>query len=326
VASVSILIRAEDEPVATRLDYLQAAVRDSIAPFDLQVDAGPDFSHQVLTGTIGELQVTSVSGPSLEAARSRRLIRESDQELFKIDVQARGQSVVLQDGREAVLRPGDFTLVDLSDPSKLASSHDHEVIAVMFAPGLLPLSMDELTRLTALRFAGDNGVGGMVSSLGGHLRHHLDDYDSAARLGLAAALTDLLGVALAGRLDRHSTVPRDSRRRALLLRVRAFIDRRLDDPRLSPGEIAAAHFISVRQLHKLFEAEETTVAGWIRTRRLERFRHDLVDPAFQALSVGAIATRSGFIDAPHFTRAFRAAYGVPPAEYRRRHLAAVADR
>jgi hypothetical protein len=111
---VSILIRAEDEPVATRLEYLQAAVRDSIAPFELRVDAGPDFSHQVLNGRVGELQVTSVSGPSLEAAPSRKLIRQSDQELFKIDVQARGPSGVaaalgryeqLRTPRTALMRP-----------------------------------------------------------------------------------------------------------------------------------------------------------------------------------------------------------------------------
>jgi AraC-like DNA-binding protein len=38
--------------------------------------------------------------------------------------------------------------------------------------------------------------------------------------------------------------------------------------------------------------------------------------------VGAIAARWGLIDAAHFSRLFRAAYGLPPGEYR---LAAMAD-
>jgi AraC-like DNA-binding protein len=131
-------------------------------------------------------------------------------------------------------------------------------------------------------------------------------------------------VGLAAPLDRGSLVPRDTQRRALLLRIRGFIDQRLGDPELSPGGIAAAHHISIRYLHKLFEAEGTTVAGWIRSLRLERCRRDVLNPALQARPVHAIAARWGIIDAQRFSRAFRATFGLPPAEYRRLHLGAAA--
>jgi AraC-like DNA-binding protein len=58
------------------------------------------------------------------------------------------------------------------------------------------------------------------------------------------------------------------------------------------------------------------VAGWIRERRLERCRRALLDPALRHWSVSAIAAHWGFVDAAHFSRVFRAAYGLPPAEYR----------
>ena len=60
-----------------------------------------------------------------------------------------------------------------------------------------------------------------------------------------------------------------------------------------------------------------TVAGWIRSRRLERCRRDLADPSLAARPVAAIAARWGFSSAADFSRAFRTAHGVPPAEYRR---------
>jgi AraC-like DNA-binding protein len=81
--------------------------------------------------------------------------------------------------------------------------------------------------------------------------------------------------------------------------------------------IADAHFISLRYLHKLFEAEQTSVAEWIRRRRLERCRRDLLDPALRATPVGTIAARWGLHNPAHFSRLFRASYGVPPAEFRR---------
>jgi AraC-like DNA-binding protein len=51
--------------------------------------------------------------------------------------------------------------------------------------------------------------------------------------------------------------------------------------------------VSVRQLYKLFETQECTVAEWIRHRRMERCRRDLSDPALLHRPVGAIAAQWG---------------------------------
>ncbi len=67
----------------------------------------------------------------------------------------------------------------------------------------------------------------------------------------------------------------------------------------------------------LAEAQGTTVAAWIRHRRLERCRKDLADPAFSTAPVSAVAVRWGLPDSAHFSRLFRRTYGLPPAEYRR---------
>jgi AraC-like DNA-binding protein len=109
----------------------------------------------------------------------------------------------------------------------------------------------------------------------------------------------------------------DMRRGALVRRIRAFIDSHLGDPELTPAAVAAAHHISLRYLHKLFEPERHGVAGLIRQRRLERCRHDLLDPAQVDRPVAGIAARWGFSSAAHFSRVFREAYGLPPAAFRR---------
>ncbi|MGH9212859.1 MAG: helix-turn-helix domain-containing protein [Acidimicrobiales bacterium] len=318
---MSIVIRAEDEPVATRLDYVRHAVGDTIVPFDLRVDAEPDFSSQVVADAAGTLQMATVTGPPMEAARTPLLIRRSDPELFKIDVQTRGHSVFEQDGREAVLRPGDVTFVNLSRPCHLTTTGypEQEIVAVKFPRTLLPIPERELTRLTAVRIGGSNGLGPLVASLVVHMRDHADDYTSSDRARLATALTDLIAVGLAGPLDRRSLIPWDSHRRVLLMRIRAFIDHRLGDPALSPAVVAAGNHISVRYLHKLFETEGTSVARWIRARRLELCCRDLLDPTLQTVPVRAIGARWGLVDAQHFSRVFRAVYGLPPAEYREAH-------
>jgi AraC-like DNA-binding protein len=105
------------------------------------------------------------------------------------------------------------------------------------------------------------------------------------------------------------------------MRIRAFIEQHLADPELTPAAVAAAHHISLSYLHRLFQREEVTVAAWIRRQRLERACQDLADPALRSTPVYAIGRRWGFPRAADFTRAFRAAYGVPPSDYRGARIA-----
>jgi AraC-like DNA-binding protein len=314
---MSVLIRVDDEPPQSRLDYFRHVVADTIVPFGVRINAERDLRAQIHAGRVGNVHVTKVSAPAMEAVRTRTLIGASDPEVCKIDVQVRGHTVFAQGGREAALGPGDFTLLDLSRPCHLGDRDDeHEVVAVRFPRTTLPLRHNELERVTAVPISGRSGLGASISALARHMAHNLEEHGPSEGERLAAALVDLLIVALAQQVDRVATIAPLTRRRALLASVQTFIDRRLSDPQLSPSMIAAAHYISVRYLHRLFESQHATVAGWIRQRRLERCRRDLVDPTLADLPVGAIAARWGLTDASHFSRMFRDAYGLPPAAYR----------
>jgi AraC-like DNA-binding protein len=315
---MSQLLRAEDAPVRSRADYWHHVIEQTLGGLDVRVPSGSGFRDTLLIGSAGAIRVAELSSPAPgRASRTPRHIRRSDLDICKIDVLSSGRGVVEQDGRQAPLRPGDFTFVDLSRPARWSMS-SMRVVAVVFPRSLLPLSPDEVRRLTATRFPGDQGTAALVSSLARELVRHLDDWAAADGVRLGTAVVDLLTVALAARLDRAERMPPDTRQRALLRRVQAFIEARLDDPDLSPGMVATAHHISPRYLYKLFETEQASVAGWIRCRRLERCRRDLLDPALADRSVSAIAARWGLVNAAHFSRAFRAAYGAAPVEYRAR--------
>jgi AraC-like DNA-binding protein len=312
---MSVLVRAADAPARSRVEYWQHVVGDTLGVLDVRAD-GVDAGDRLLLGSVGAVRVGELTtGRPGGAIRNLRHIRRSNLDVCKIDVLVSGRGVVQQDGREADLRPGDFTLVDLARPVRWAMS-PMRVVAVVFPRALLPLRQDDAARLTAVRIPGEEGVGALVSSLARQLVGHLDDHGGTDATRLGTAALDLLTVALADRLQRPRQAPPDSQRRVLLQRVHAFVEQRLDDRRLSPGTIAAAHHVSVRYLYKLFEAQPTGVAGHIRRRRLERCRRDLLDPALRARPVSAIAARWGLPNAAHFSRAFRAAYGMPPVEYR----------
>src|SRR5262249_10269331 len=116
---------------------------------------------------------------------------------------------------------------------------------------------------------------------------------------------------------RADDAPRMRTRAEILLSVQSFIELNLGDPELDPERIARATFISTWYLHKLFEAEGTSVCRWIRETRLERCRRDLIDPALGDETILAIASRWGLPGPEHFSRLFRSAYGCSPSELRR---------
>jgi AraC-like DNA-binding protein len=148
------------------------------------------------------------------------------------------------------------------------------------------------------------------------LARNVDHYSPAEAARLSTAALEVLATRLAHELDASDWQTQEARRHAMLTTVQAFIQRRLGDPELTPAAIAAAHHLSLRSLHQLFHDEGLTVAGWIRQRRLDRCRRDLTDPALAARPVAAIAARWGFGSASDFSRAFRAAHGMRPSEYR----------
>jgi AraC-like DNA-binding protein len=314
---VSVVFHADAEPLTSRADYWHHVLEHTFGPAELRVCGRLGSGDRLRVGDAGAVRVfeLSISGRN-EAERARTHIRRLDRELYKIAVHTRGRGVAEQDGRQTVLTPGDLIFADLSRPCRWDYS-SARFVSVAFPRALLPLPEDHLTRLTGVRIPGDRGLGALVSSLARQLPERLDDCNAADRARLGTAVLDLVAAALATRLDRAQDVPPDSRRRALLLRVLAFIEQRLGDPGLSPAAIAGAHHISVSYLYKLFETDQTTPAEWVKRRRLERCRRDLLDPFLRHTPVSAIAARWGFTSPAHFSRAFRAAHGLPPAEFRR---------
>jgi AraC-like DNA-binding protein len=105
---------------------------------------------------------------------------------------------------------------------------------------------------------------------------------------------------------------------ALRARVHDFVRANLADPDLTHASVAAAHHVSARTLHRLFETEPHTVAEIIRLLRLEAIRRDLLNPnVSRRAPVKVVASRWGYADLSHLTRSFRAQYGITPGALRR---------
>ena len=322
--------RTLDLPPGQRFEYWKHVLSDTFVPLEVSSPSGDaDFLGRIRACDLGSLRLIEVHAEPHTARRTARLTKVAPAGCYKIALQLRGSSVLIQDGREATLTPGDYTFYDTDRPYTLAFSDPHRMLVLVFPRDMLGLPQHQLAALTATRFPGP--AGGMASLIGpflGQVADLLDEVEDrgvGVGLRLAGNVVDLLGTVLAERLDRVPAEP-DTAHRALMLQITAFIEEHLGEADLAPTQIAAVHHISLRQLHKLFHASGTTVAGWIRQRRLEHCGHDLRDPRCATRPVAAVGARWGYPDPAHFSRLFKATYGMGPRDYRASHAPAGADR
>lgn len=313
---MTVLIRTSDVPPKHRHDAWRSIVCDTLGPLDLRIDPDAPLRGEIEIGQLGSVGVGRVRTSTPHSVhRTAGLIHRDNPELYRVVLALSGSARLAQDGRAAQLNRGEFAIYDFTRPYELAYDSAVQLAVFSFPRDLLTLPVDSVAALTALPIGAESGTGALAVPL---LRRVATDHDtyapgSAARL--STVVMDLVSTAVAERLEQTRLLPADSRQRTLLRRVHAFIEQRLGEIDLDPATVAAAHHISVRYLHRLFEAEQTTVAAWIRQRRLERCRAELAKGGDEPVS--AIAARWGLADSAHFSRLFRRAYGIPPAEYRR---------
>jgi AraC-like DNA-binding protein len=312
---MSSLLRTTDLPAHERGEFWRSAISESFVPLDLTLARDDAFRGQIRSRPLGAMLVSDVTADAHRAERTRRLITRSETDFYKLSMPLRGYCLVMQDGREAPLTPGDLAVYDTSRPYTIAFDDTCQMLVLMFPQRFLRLRPDEMHQVTASRVSGRQGMGALVSPLLANLVTRMDEIGEDQSLRLADNVVDLLATLFSERLGKSGT-PLVGSTQTLLLRIKAFIETHLDDSDLTPDVVAAATHISTGYLHKLFRMEGSTVSRFIRERRLEHCRRDLVDPEQWTLPVSTVGAHWGFVDAAHFSRLFKATYGLSPREYR----------
>ncbi|MBP2054309.1 AraC-like DNA-binding protein [Streptomyces griseochromogenes] len=274
----------------------------------------------MLTLPAGVASVSFFACPSLYSRRTPQLIRRSDPEVVQVAICLRQTIGVSQRRQEAVIQAGELFVYDTSQPYQAWMSGNGDIarMGVVHIPrNALPLPAAGMQRILARPLSGSRGIGAVLTSFLASLASQGATLNASDLARLGGVTVDLVTTYLAHHIDALQTVPGESRQRALLMTIYTFIEAHLHDPDLAPNTIAAAHHISLRQLHRLFQQEDTTVAALIRSRRLDHCRRDLENPTLQHLPIYAIGARWGFADAAGFSRSFRDTYAVTLGEYRR---------
>ncbi|MET9494287.1 helix-turn-helix domain-containing protein [Streptomyces sp. NPDC006552] len=298
------------------LDHWRAALDRVQLPAAVTRSGNGPFTGRLTATQVGFLRVCAVEADAHRAGRTASHIARSADPFVVVGVQLSGRTTLTQDGRRADVGPGDLFVHDTARPCFWEHPGRFTARLVHIPRRALGLREADLRRVTGTAIGTGQGCGAVLGPFLTTLADSAAAYAPALADRLASSVVDLVAV-LVTEQAREAGAAQESARGHLVTRIRDHIDRHLKDPALTPETIASAHHISVRYLHRLFEAEELTVGRLVRRRRLEECARELARGGRALPSVASVAQRWGFASPAHFSRVFRGAYGISPREWRR---------
>ncbi|MET8878043.1 helix-turn-helix transcriptional regulator [Nocardia sp. NPDC004604] len=303
-------------PVAERVDAVQDAVANTEIPAINRFGAHHgELWHRLSVWDLGAgVHATRVEGTGLSVTRGPKHIRAAAPERVGLGLQLGARGRFSHCGMDAILGVGKLGLTDGTSASDYACRGIGGTKLVIIDYEQLGLRVD-IVRAAVTRLEASPLYGLVIAHIAA-LGEEGDIPAGPAQLMLGSATTQLVRALITTAADARPQ--RDDLHDTLYLRMTNFAQQHLGDPTLDAEKIARAHHISLRQLYSIWAAQGVSPRQWIMTSRLEGARADLARHG-TTVAVSAVARKWGFVNAAHFTRRFRDAFGISPREWQRTH-------
>lgn len=296
--------------LSSRDDAWVHALEKSHLPWSLSRRPGDDFQAElVLRGFSGYRMVHCFCG-AVEGFRSSSEIAATDGAYLNLLYLRSGAEQLCINGETILLCPGDVVLWDSTRCMEFNVPNHVDKISLLIPEaaitGLVPNAQDLVGTIIRQR----HPMNGILTSHLSMLRQGMTELDAGQMTTLMRPTMDLLAAVLGSR----DTQGIEAVRRVSLRDIKQHMVSNLTDRYMTPATIAAHYQISTRYLHRLFETEGESVSSWIKQRRLERCRDDIIRSPLNQKSITDIAYENGFSDLSHFSKSFRSAFGTTARE------------
>jgi AraC-like DNA-binding protein len=296
-------------PITARKEWADT-VNSKFLPLEFLIRQQDGFSAQIdmLDRT---WQLAIVRTQAHRVARTRHLAERAERGFFKVFWLLHGSCEIEQGSNRASLRPGDWALYDTTRPYAIEFSNDTQFLVF-----LLPHESCTGWGAVSDRICGralpiDPSSHGALFAL-------LSMFDAPVRLPTAsiAPVIDAAGRMLSASVLAWIDLHRDANVRVRLPLAQRYVLDHIGDDDLTPERLANALNVSRRTLYQGFHDLGLTPASFILETRLERCSAALLDPGQRHQTITRIALDHGFCDGAHFSRLFKARYGMTPRQWR----------
>ena len=307
-------------PPAQRLRRWYDVFDQSVSRRELSPLCDEPFDMEATVSNLGDSNIGNsvcvqrmAFGSGFSATRTRELLADCNDDVI-LYIHQEGQRRVAQRSREATVEPSGGILCSNADPSTVVVPGPSRFACIAVSRKPLTALVPNLDDLLVKPLPG-----GALSLLQNYLTI-LEPGQAMEAPGLWDAVVthiyDLVAVAVGALRDHIEIANRRGIRAARMHAIKADIAKSLTDGDVSAGALAVRHHVTPRYIHKLFEAEGTTLSKFVLGQRLSRVHRTLTDIRSAGQTVGALAFAAGFNDLSTFNHAFRRHYGATPSDIR----------
>jgi AraC-like DNA-binding protein len=313
-----VVASTKDVCESERVAFWCRLVAEHLGPVDVVFGDEQSIYGEMRIGRLGTLPLVSFYSTAFTARR--RTTPTARTEAYAVTLQLSGTLRVEQEGRLAVLAAGDYCVYDTVLPYTVEARGESESLILLVPYGALDVPVSRVREQSVLPLRTASAASAVAGSFLLAAGYALHEHGGLGDRRISDSFMSLFCAAIADDKPDPWEGGTCSPGEVIVDRVKAYVIAHLPDLDLTPATVAAAHHISVRYLHKVFEREPVTVMELIRNSRLEACARDLADARLGANPVGSIGSANGIPDASTFSRLFRSAYGVSPRDYRAARL------
>ncbi|MFH9006096.1 hypothetical protein ACH4E5_23040 [Streptomyces afghaniensis] len=190
---MSVVLSTASLSAADRSERWHHAVSRTFIPLDVQLLEDDPSPGRIVSDQLGSLRISQVQAGPQTVSRSRRLIRDGKEHLI-LTLQQRGSAIKEQDGRQARIGPGDFSLSDSSRLFRKTVPSDFAFTSFHFPRTDLRVRDEDLREVTATAFSGQEGSAALVATFFARLAREAPGLDAFAGRQFAATALDLLAL------------------------------------------------------------------------------------------------------------------------------------
>jgi AraC family transcriptional activator of tynA and feaB len=302
-------------PIRERFAYWHDVVCRNLVDLDYRLVDDHHFDAAFHATPVGDIQLCRIQASPHVAERNSTGISRCASGTLVFNFVLSGSLIAEQDGRVALLRIGDAALCDADRPYKLHQKEAFEIACIRIPRQVFASRIGHLQRLSAYNFSERSELAPMVFAYLSRLVERAPNLGDSAGVKVSKNFSELL-VAMVAEFAESNQPSLTEYRGLALVRVKAVVERSLENSNATPASIAAELKLSQRYINQLLEDEGTSLSRYMWSRRLDRCAEQLRNSALRGRSVSQIALENGFNDLSHFSKAFRNRFGASPRSYR----------
>jgi AraC family transcriptional regulator, positive regulator of tynA and feaB len=272
------------------------------------------FSGAVSAHPVSTVNVTTIRSERQNVIRGAAEISKMPREVYFLNFQLEGQCRMSQGGRSTIIKPGEFALVDSTQPySNDYFTDEWKQYSFRVPRHLLRPLLRHPNESTAVRVADDGAFGMIAIEFLKRTAQKTEALSEVSAATWSSCLVDLVSLAVGG-TDYAQQSARKTARHEFGATVIRHIEANAADPALSPAKVATHFHVSTRYLHKILEEQGRSFGRILLERRLERCAMEFAAGRGR-VSISEVAFRWGFNDLSHFSRSFRRRFDRSPREF-----------